>query len=70
MPDKPTSMLQREFKDKIISAINESSLPAFVLAPILELALTEVNDIAQKQYEADKAAYEEELNNGKTAETS
>lgn len=70
MIDKPTSMLQREFKDKIVSAINESGLPAFVLAPVLELALSEVNDIAQKQYEADKAAYEEELNDGKTSETS
>lgn len=70
MTDKPSSMLLKEFKEKIVAAINESDLPAFVLAPVLELALGEVKDIEQKQYEADKAAYEEELNNGKITETS
>lgn len=58
--DKPATMLQREFKEKIIEAINGSKLPAFVLVPVLEQALAEVKDIEQKQYEADKAAYEQE----------
>lgn len=60
--DKPATLLQREFKDNLVKIINESKLPAFVLAPILEQALAEVKDIEQKQYEADKAAYEGEVN--------
>lgn len=60
--DKPATMLQREFKEKIIGAINESKLPAFVITPILEQALAEVKAIEEKQYEADKAAYEEDIN--------
>lgn len=58
--DKPATLLQREFKDNLVKIINESKLPAFVLVPILEQALAEVKDIEQKQYEADKAAYEQE----------
>lgn len=58
--NKPATLLQREFKDKIVNAINESNLPAFVLVPILEQALAEVKNIEEKQYEADKAAYEKE----------
>ena len=57
--DKPATLLQREFKDNLVKIINESKLPAFVLVPILEQALAEVKDIEQKQYEADKAAYEQ-----------
>ena len=58
--DKPATLLQREFKDNLVKIINESKLPAFVLVPILEQALAEVKDIEEKQYEADKAAYEQE----------
>lgn len=58
--NKPATLLQREFKDKIVNAINESNLPAFVLVPVLEQALIEVKNIEEKQYEADKAAYEKE----------
>ena len=60
MKEKPATLLQREFKEKIIIAINESKLPAFVIAPILEQALAEVKHIEEQQYEADKAEYEKE----------
>lgn len=60
--DKPATLLQREFKDNLVKIINESKLPAFVLVPIMEQALAEVRDIEEKQYEADKAAYEGEVN--------
>lgn len=60
--DKPATLLQREFKDNLVKIINESKLPAFVLVPIMEQALAEVKDIEQKQYEADRAAYEGEVN--------
>lgn len=60
--DKPATLLQREFKDNLVKIINESKLPAFVLVPIMEQALAEVRDIEEKQYEADKAAYEGDVN--------
>ena len=60
--DKPATLLQREFKDNLVKIINESKLPAFVLVPIMEQALAEIKDIEEKQYEADKAAYEGEVN--------
>lgn len=60
--DKPATLLQREFKDNLVKIINESKLPAFVLVPILEQALAEVKEIDEKQYEADKAAYEGDVN--------
>ena len=59
--DKPATMLQREFREKIVTAVNESNLPAFVLVPILEQALAEVRTIEEQQYENDKAEYEKSL---------
>lgn len=59
--DKPVSMLQREFKDNLVSTINNSKLPAFVLVPIVEQALRELERLEQEQYDADKVAYENQL---------
>ena len=59
--DKPATMLQREFREKIVTAVNESNLPAFVLVPILEQALAEVRTIEAQQYEKDRAEYENSL---------
>ena len=58
--DKPTTMLHREFKTDLISLINESGLPAFVLVPVMEQALSELKAIEEQQYLADKAQYEAE----------
>lgn len=68
MMQKPATLLQREFRDKIVEAINCSNLPAFVLVPILEQALAEVKEIEEQQYRRDKAAYEEEEHNGQVTE--
>lgn len=66
--DKSLILLQHDFKDTIVRAINDSNLPAFVIAPILQQALAEVERIEEQQYLADKKAYEEsEENNGETA---
>lgn len=58
--DKPATLLQREFQKKIVDAINESGLPAFVLVPILEQALAEVQRIEEQQYQEDKKKFESE----------
>ena len=67
---KPATLLQREFKEKIIESINNSSLPAFVLIPIMENALEELKAVDEAQYKSDLAEYEKENNeNGKDSET-
>jgi len=58
--DKPTTMRHREFKTYLISLINESGLPAFVLVPVMEQALSELKAIEEQQYLEDKANYEAE----------
>lgn len=66
--DKPATILQREFRDKIVNAVNESNLPAFVLVPVLEQALAEVRQIEEQQYKADLAEYEGENKDGEIIE--
>lgn len=67
--DKPTTMRHREFKTDLISLINESGLPAFVLVPVMEQVLSELKAIEEQQYLEDKKHYEEaeEKENGKIA---
>lgn len=42
---------QRELKAKLVTAINESTLPAFIIKPILEDLLNQVNKIDANQYQ-------------------
>lgn len=67
--DKPVTIVLHEFKDKIVQTINESGLPAFIIAPVLQQALAEIERIEEQQYIADKKAYESEENNGETTES-
>ena len=47
--------------DKLVEEINNCKLPMFVIEPILQELLDQVKIMAQKQYEADKMQYEEQL---------
>jgi hypothetical protein len=58
---KPMSVVRQEFAEKLIEDINNSHLPLFVIEPILQNALEAVKLAAQKQYEAEKAQYEQQL---------
>ena len=58
---KPISVVRQEFIDQLIGDINNCQLPLFVVEPILQDILTSVKAAAQKQYEADKAQYEQQL---------
>ena len=58
---KPMSVVRQEFAEKLIETINVSQLPLFVIEPILQNALDAVKTAAQKQYEIEKAQYEEKL---------
>ena len=58
---KPMSVIRQEFAEKLVNDINNSQLPLFVIEPILQNALDAVKDAAQKQYEVEKAQYEQQL---------
>lgn len=58
---KPMSVCRQEFAEKLIDDINGCNLPFFVIEPILQNALDVVRTAAQKQYEAEKAQYEQYL---------
>lgn len=61
MLTKPMSVLRQEFIEQLVDDINKSQLPLFVIEPILQNLLNEVKVAAQKQYELDKAKYEQQL---------
>lgn len=63
---KPVTLVRRELIDKLVEVINESQLPMFVITPILENLLDEVKSVEQKEYETDKAQYEQQLAQAKT----
>ena len=58
---KPVTLIRQEFVDTLVEEINNCQLPMFVIEPILQDLLDQVRTAAQKQYEADKKQYEEQL---------
>ena len=59
---KPITLIRQEFVDTLGKEINNCQLPMFVIEPILQDLLDQVKVVVQKQYEADKAQYEAQLN--------
>ena len=59
---KPVTLIRQEFVEALVEEINNCQLPMFVIEPILQDLLNQVRTMAQKQYEADKAQYEAQLN--------
>ena len=58
---KPITLVKQEFAEKLINEVNECQLPMFVVESILQDLLNVVQAAARKQYEADKAQYEQLL---------
>ena len=58
---KPLSVVRQEFIEQLVGDINNCQLPLFVIEPILQDILNTVRTTAQKQYEAEKAQYEQQL---------
>jgi hypothetical protein len=58
---KPITLIRQEFVDTLVEEINNCQLPMFAIEPILQDLLDQVRSAAQKQYEADKKQYEEQL---------
>ena len=59
--EKPSSILYREFSNNIANVINQSGLPAFVMVPVIQNVLHELDEISNRQYKADVEAYEKSL---------
>lgn len=59
--NKPSTIIYEEFKQELANLINNSGLPAFIIEPVLRDYLNEVGLMVQRQYMADKAAYEKAL---------
>lgn len=57
--EKPITIKRAEFNAKVAQAINESGLPAFVIADSLSSILAQINNLAQTQYQNDLQAYEQ-----------
>ena len=59
--EKPISLRREDCIASIVTAINNSGLPAFALADILDGLRRQVAQLAQQQLEDDAKAYEESL---------
>jgi len=57
--DKPFDLALHDFNMSLVNLINNSGLPAVVLAQSLQNALTEVNKIAEQNLASARQAYEE-----------
>ena len=57
---KPDSIRRKELIDNIVKSINESSLPPFVVEPIMRDLLAQVAQASEQQYKADVEAWEKE----------
>ena len=61
MINKPITILREEFVTSMVSLINNSGLPLFYVEPILRDMLMDVNTAVKKQYEMEKAQYEQAI---------
>ena len=58
---KPITVVRQEFIEKMVDEINTCGLPLFVVEPILKDLLNEVSIAVKRQYETEKAQYEQSL---------
>lgn len=58
---KPTVVLIEETRRKIGEIINESGLPAFLMAPVMRDLYEEATNASRMEYETQKRQYEEML---------
>ena len=59
---KPITVARKDLLEDIVSAINKSALPAFIVSELLKNVLLSVDKLAVEQLERDTREYEEALN--------
>ena len=60
--DKPITVARQEFIESTVISINQSGLPAFVLAEVLQGLVNTLRQQEQQQLERDMEAYKKETN--------
>ena len=55
--EKPSTVVYREFVDKIQEAVNTSNLPAFVIIPVIKDTLDQLVRLEERQYQHDAAEW-------------
>lgn len=55
---KPLSIIRHDLIEDLVRVINNSNLPAFIIKPILQDLLKEIEKCELKEYEEDKANYD------------
>lgn len=68
MTQKPMSLLRKEFISNMVTLINESGLPLFVVEPILKDLHGTVQNEAERLYQIEKTQYEALLKEKKKEE--
>lgn len=58
---RPVEILYEEFKNNLVTLVNNSGLPPFIISQVLESVLHEVRNIEKANYE--QALKEENQNN-------
>lgn len=58
---KPLSVARAEFISSLTNLINTSSLPPFIIEPILKDMYNDIHILSQKNLEADTKRYQEQL---------
>jgi hypothetical protein len=58
---KPITVVRQEFIEKMVNEVNTCGLPLWAIEPILEDILRLVKVESQRQYETEKAQYEQAL---------
>jgi hypothetical protein len=58
---KPITVVRQEFIAKMVNEINTCGLPLWAIEPILEDLLRSVKAESKRQYETEKAQYEQAL---------
>lgn len=59
--EKPIRLKLKEFKNNLVTLINTSGLPLFVVEPIMKDILQEVQIKMEQEYQQDKMTYENSL---------
>lgn len=66
--EKPTILKIKEAEEEIIKIINNSKLPAFILKPIIEKILRQIEILEEQELINETNNYNEALNNEKESD--
>ena len=66
--NKPTTLIIDDLKRELITQINNSDLPIFIIEPIIKDIYCEIKEVLRAQTEQDRIVYENSLDANKDDE--